>query len=162
MHTTRTSHGARLCRVLGAGLTGLVLMVGGVALLAPVAGAQADDQPPSTEAPSGRDMPRRRFPHRAWLTEAQRECLREQGVERPAPGERPTEEQREAFRAAAEECGIELPRRGCPPGAVGPDERGEPGEGEGVPEERRRDDAEESSPDDDRSDDGSDAEGTSV
>jgi len=113
MHTRRTTQRARLCRAVGTGLTGLVLTIGGVALVAPAAGAQTDtpDQTPSTQAPSDQEGQRRRFPHRAWLTEEQRACLEEQGVKRPPEGQRPTEEQREAFRAAAEACGIELPRR---------------------------------------------------
>jgi len=50
---------------------------------------------------------------RAQLTDEQKSCLEEQGVVKPEPnadGERvrPTEEQREAFKAAAEACGIEL------------------------------------------------------
>lgn len=52
---------------------------------------------------------------RAWwrnLTEEQRQCLRDQGLERPARGERPTAEQRQAFRDAAEACGIDLPGGG--------------------------------------------------
>jgi hypothetical protein len=52
-------------------------------------------------------------PHRAPLTDAQRQCLSDQGVTLPQPstsGERPqlSEEQRDAFRAAAQACGIEF------------------------------------------------------
>lgn len=81
--------------------TGLVavLAVAAVALVAGLfagtAGAQTED------AESG--------PGRARLTEEQRQCLQDQGLERPARGERPTDEQRQAFRDAAEACGIELP-----------------------------------------------------
>jgi hypothetical protein len=53
----------------------------------------------------------------AWhspLTDAQKQCLADQGVtlpERSATGERPqfSPEQRDAFRAAAQACGITLP-----------------------------------------------------
>ncbi len=41
------------------------------------------------------------------LSDEQKACLEEQGLERPEG--RPTEAQREEFRAAAEACGIELP-----------------------------------------------------
>lgn len=52
--------------------------------------------------------------HRArhWyrnLTDEQRQCLADQGVERPARGERPTPDQIQAFRDAAAACGIDLP-----------------------------------------------------
>lgn len=60
----------------------------------------------------GIELPVRRGPVRRFLrdlTEEQRQCLEDQGLERPARGERPTDAQRDAFRAAAEECGIELP-----------------------------------------------------
>ncbi|MCA9517844.1 MAG: hypothetical protein KC635_23050, partial [Myxococcales bacterium] len=57
-------------------------------------------------------------PGRHWargLTDEQRDCLRDQGLERPADGERPTGDERDArrqaFRDAADECGIELPTR---------------------------------------------------
>ena len=50
------------------------------------------------------------------LTDAQRTCLQEHGVQKPQPDEngsrqRPTDEQRAAFRAAAKACGIDLPDR---------------------------------------------------
>ncbi len=49
--------------------------------------------------------------HRPQLTDAQRQCLADQGVTlptRPADGSRPevSQEQREALRAAAEKCGL--------------------------------------------------------
>ena len=52
-------------------------------------------------------------PHRAPLTDAQKQCLSDQGVTLPQPstsGERPqlSQEQRDALRAAAEACGIEF------------------------------------------------------
>ena len=43
------------------------------------------------------------------LTDEQKSCLQDQGVEKPARGTEPTAEQRAAFRAAAETCGINLP-----------------------------------------------------
>ena len=55
------------------------------------------------------------------LTDAQRQCLAEQGVAapaRPADGSRPqlTQEQRDALRRAAEVCGLAVgPRRGLRP-----------------------------------------------
>ena len=57
-----------------------------------------------------------RPPHRLNLTDEQRQCLQDQGLEKPARGEdgkrvKPTDEQREAFRQAAEACGIELPAK---------------------------------------------------
>lgn len=53
---------------------------------------------------------------RPQLTDEQKTCLEEQGIEKPARGEdgrrvRPTDEQKAAFEAAAAECGIELPER---------------------------------------------------
>ncbi len=56
-----------------------------------------------------------RGPHgRPELTDEQKACLQEQGIEKPAAGAdgervKPTDEQRAAFRAAAETCGIDLP-----------------------------------------------------
>jgi len=49
-------------------------------------------------------------PPRPQLTDEQRACLEQAGVEKPAEGERPTEEQRAALRAAAEQCGIPFHR----------------------------------------------------
>ena len=59
------------------------------------------------------DLPAVR-PHGPKLTDEQKTCLEEQGVEKPARGEDgervpPTDEQKAAFRAAAETCGIDLP-----------------------------------------------------
>ncbi len=108
-------------RGLAAGVSGLVLTVGGLAIVAPAAGAQTDsgDQT-QTESPSeSQDQPAdgQRGPrHKPQLTDEQKACLEEAGVEKPAEGQRPTEEQREQFRAAAEGCGIERPE----PGARGP------------------------------------------
>jgi hypothetical protein len=56
---------------------------------------------------------------RPELSDAQKQCLTDQGVTlpaRPANGERPTpptDEQRAAFRAAAQTCGITLPSFGA-------------------------------------------------
>jgi len=54
--------------------------------------------------------------HRPKLTDEQKTCLEEQGIEKPAKDEdgkrvKPTDEQKAAFEAAAAECGIELPER---------------------------------------------------
>ena len=100
-----------LRRSLHTGLAGLVLTVGGLALVAPAAGALAE---PGSDAQS--DAP----PQRPQLTDEQRACLEQAGVTKPAEGQPPTDEQREAFKAAAESCGIELPAGG--PG--GPGHRG--------------------------------------
>lgn len=69
------------------------------------------------ELPIGRRGPARRFLRN--LTDEQRECLQGQGLERPARGERPTDEQRQAFRDAAEACDIDLPTRGGASGDAG-------------------------------------------
>jgi len=70
----------------------------GASLLVPaVASAQDAESAPAETA------------RRPRLTDEQRQCLRDQGLERPARGERPTDAQRQAFRDAAEACGIELP-----------------------------------------------------
>ena len=61
------------------------------------------------ELPIGRRGPVRRFLRN--LTDEQRQCLQDQGLERPARGERRTDEQRQAFRDAAATCGIDLPSR---------------------------------------------------
>jgi hypothetical protein len=52
---------------------------------------------------------------RPQVTDAQKQCLTDHGVTLPATGERPqglTDEQRAAFRAAAQACGISLPAHG--------------------------------------------------
>jgi hypothetical protein len=92
---------------LGMFVTAVALGVGMLGVLAPAAFAQENED----EAPAGGR------PHA--LTDEQRACLEQQGVQKPEPDEngervRPTEEQREAFRAAAEACGIELPRKHRP------------------------------------------------
>ena len=99
--TTRRRRGAVLATLA-------VASMGLVAGFAPAASAQTDDAtPPAAEG--------RR--HRPELTDEQQSCLEGQGIVKPEPNadgtrvER-TDEQKEAFKAAAEECGIELPARG--------------------------------------------------
>lgn len=101
------------------GLTALALTAG-LAVLAPSALAQSESQGDGSQATqSGR-------PHRPQLTDEQKQCLEDAGVSKPAEGQRPTDEQREAFRAAAEKCGIELPAH---PGGQGASQ------GEGAPDD---------------------------
>ena len=95
--TTRRRRGAVLATLA-------VASMGLVAGFAPAASAQTDDAtPPAAEG--------RR--HRPELTDEQQSCLEGQGIVKPEPNadgtrvER-TDEQKEAFKAAAEECGIEL------------------------------------------------------
>jgi hypothetical protein len=90
-----------LRRSLHTGLAGLVLTVAGLALVVPAAGAQTDSGDSQTQEDAPRPRPQ--------LTDEQRACLEQAGVTKPAEGQRPTDEQRETFKAAAEECGIELP-----------------------------------------------------
>jgi hypothetical protein len=49
-------------------------------------------------------------PHRPMLTDAQKTCLSQHGVTPPAQGQKPTDAQRTAFRAAAQACGIPTPK----------------------------------------------------
>jgi hypothetical protein len=63
----------------------------------------------------GVQLPLRRHP-RPRLTDAQKTCLQEHGVQKPAVGAngerpKPTDAQRQAFREAADACGIKLPDR---------------------------------------------------
>ena len=62
---------------------------------------------------------RHRFERRFDLTDAQKACLQGKGLERPQPGTRPTDAQRQAFRQAAQDCGITLPDRPMGPGMGG-------------------------------------------
>ena len=62
------------------------------------------------------------------LTDAQRQCLKDAGLEKPADGQRPTDAQREAFRAAAAKCGIDLPKP--PPDGGQPGNQGNDGQGD--------------------------------
>jgi len=80
-----------------------LVMLASLALVGSVAGA-AGAASDDTSAQGGR-----RHPH-LRLTDEQKACLKEQGVTRLEPGARPTEEQREQMKAAAEACGIELAR----------------------------------------------------
>jgi hypothetical protein len=89
-------------------------MVMGATLVGALAPAALAQESNDSEAPADEARPRR-----PQLTEEQQACLEEQGIVKPEPnadGERPrpTDEQREAFRAAAEACGIELPARHGP------------------------------------------------
>ena len=96
-------------RRLGAFAGVMMMSTALVGVLAPSAFAQESD----TEAPAavGHRPPR--------LTDEQKACLEEQGVEKPAADEngdrvKPTDEQKAAFRAAAETCNIDLPARHHP------------------------------------------------
>lgn len=112
---TSTERSAKWRRGLGAGLAGLVLTVGGVALVAPAAGAQSDSggQTQTQTQDQDQDQDHNGGPRqRPELTDEQKACLEENGATKPAEGQKPTDEQREAFKAAAEKCGIELPARG--------------------------------------------------
>ena len=145
----------RLRRGLRAGLAAALVAAGAVAI-APSAGAASDNQSSSNDRPAAEQSENGRRPHHPRLTDEQRDCIEQQGVDlperpprdnanrddsdnensnadRPARndsreqsdndesegnGERPrgerhepTAEQRAAFEAAAEECGIELPQR---------------------------------------------------
>ena len=93
--------------------SGIALAVGTIALAGVgvlgigLAGAQTADSDSSATA----------RPPRPELTDAQRQCLADQGLtppQRPADGTRvaPTDEQRAAFRAAAEACGLPAPPQG--------------------------------------------------
>jgi len=131
-------------RGLRAGLAAALVAAGAVAI-APGATA-ADNQSSSNDRPAAEQSETGRRPHHPRLTDEQRSCIEEQGVDlperpprdnanrdssdnansneqsgndesegnqEPARGERhePTAEQRAAFEAAAEACGIELPQR---------------------------------------------------
>ena len=103
----------------------LALTVGTVAVaaiavlgLAGLAGAQTSDSgtdpAPSADQTGPLDGVAGR-PHRPALTDEQRQCLAAQGVTVPAPTAdgtrvRPTDDQRAAFRAAAEACGLPVPQ----------------------------------------------------
>jgi hypothetical protein len=101
------------------------LAIGALGLVATLAPAALAQDPGTTqdEAPAAEGD----RPPRPELTDEQKTCLEGQGVVKPEPdadGNRvkPTEEQRAAFTAAAEACGIELPAhgRGGPGGHRGP------------------------------------------
>ena len=97
--TPRTTHRfgkLAVVMVMGAGLLGA---------FAPAALAQdtSDTNSNGQPAASGRPHPQ--------LTDAQKACLQQHGAQKPAEGTQPTDEQRQALRAAAQACGIQLPRR---------------------------------------------------
>ena len=75
---------------------------------------------------------RHRFERRFDLTDAQKACLQGKGLERPQPGTRPTDAQREALRQAAQDCGITLPDRPMGPGMGGGMDDGAPATGTGL------------------------------
>ncbi len=98
----------RTTRRIGRFAAAMVMSTALVGALAPAAFAQESD---TSEAPAAEG---RRRPRGPQLTDEQKSCLEEQGIEKPAAGENgervpPTDEQRAAFRAAAETCGITLP-----------------------------------------------------
>ena len=73
------------------------LAVGAIAILAGLFAAPAGAQQATPEG------------GRPQLTAEQRQCMADHGYERPLAGQLRTQEQRQAFRAAAEDCGIDLP-----------------------------------------------------
>jgi hypothetical protein len=146
--TTPCSGGrqSRRLRGLRAGLAAALVAAGAVAI-APGATA-ADNQSSSNDRPAAEQSETGRRPHHPRLTDEQRSCIEDQGVDLPerpprdnanrdnsdeqnndsseqsgndesegnqerARGERhePTAEQRAAFEAATEACGIDLPQR---------------------------------------------------
>ena len=76
------------------------LAVSAVAVVAGLFAAPAGAQTGDTEATTT---------PRLQVTQEQRDCMAEQGFERPLAGELRSREQRQAFRDAAETCGIDLP-----------------------------------------------------
>lgn len=90
MNPSSTSRAKRVGLLATLAVSAVALLAG---LFATPAGAQE-------AAPEG---------GRARLTAEQRQCMADHGYERPLAGQLRTREQREAFRAAAEECGIDLP-----------------------------------------------------
>jgi hypothetical protein len=99
MLTHRSSPAVLSARV-GRYLAGLVAIPALVVTLAPLASAQTG----SGTDPAGPRPPR--------LTDAQRTCLAQHGVSLPTPGQRlapPTAQQRAAFKAAAQACGLPAP-----------------------------------------------------
>src|SRR5688500_5298069 len=97
--TIMKTNAPRRAHRFGIFATAIVMGAGLVGVLAPAALAQEGDDA-ANEAPSGEE---RRGRHQ--LTDEQRACLEEQGVQKPEPdanGERvePTDEQKAAFRAA--------------------------------------------------------------
>jgi hypothetical protein len=107
---------------LRAGFAVLALSAG-LAAFAPAAlaqtGGQDNAQPgnaaptdPANQAGSGNQPDGRRRP--PPLTDEQKACLEKEGVKKLPEGQEPTQEQRDAFRAAARKCDIPLPHRRPP------------------------------------------------
>ena len=118
----------RSALALGAGT--VVLAAIAVLGVASLAGAQTSDSGSAPSADQASDGSSTR-PHRPALTDDQRQCLADHGITPPTPaadGTRtpPTDDQRAAFRAAAEACGLPVPSRG-PGGLGGPGAPGAPG-----------------------------------
>jgi hypothetical protein len=98
-----------------AGVAAVVALGVAAVLVLPGAGfaAGAGESPAATADPDDVDAGPAHLGRHPRLTEEQRDCLAEQGIERP---ERPMsradrQERRAELRAAAEECGVELPLR---------------------------------------------------
>ncbi len=94
-------------------LSARMLAVGALVVLGAVGGGSlAFAQDGSTTIdPSPRPI----RPHPA-LSDATKQCLAQQGIQRPAPGTRPRDADRAALRAALTACGVTLPDG--PPGGV--------------------------------------------
>ena len=91
-----------LRRIVGTGLTAAALSVSAVAFAAPAGAADAGAAADSTARH-----------HRLHLTDAQKQCLKDQGITRPI---RPlTPEKITALKAAAKTCDIKLPSRATAP-----------------------------------------------
>ena len=95
MNTKRTA-------LLLSGLIGL----GAIAGSATIAGASAETGTPTEPAAHIQTAKAARF---ANLTDDQRQCLTDAGLSRPTG--RPSVEQHQALRAAAENCGLSIPER---------------------------------------------------
>lgn len=134
----------RIKRMAGLGLaSGALVLSGAIAAVADNSTGTSSDSEPTTSSSTattapGDDRPDRgdRVRHMAVngeeLSDAQRECMEENGAAPPGkPGERPTREDMEAHRttmeAAMDECGIEHPTG--PTRAGKPGEHGGPGDG---------------------------------
>ena len=94
--TMPARRGPRVAGLVATTLAALTLVVA----FAPLASAQTSDPP-------GGHPPR--------LTDAQKTCLTQHGVTLPTPGAgqppaRPTDQQRQAFEAAAKTCGVQPPK----------------------------------------------------
>ena len=99
MFRNQTTNGQRAPRVAALVATTLATLTL-VVVLAPLAGAQTADPTPEGHPPR--------------LTDAQKTCLTQHGVTLPTPsaGQKPTpptDQQRQAFEAAAKTCGVQPP-----------------------------------------------------